>query len=238
MISVTIPVGPFKGNKDWLKECLTSVVHQTMLPAHLVLIDDGARLKERSLYYQSGAELINHVTGKSLCPITLYKAPWRLGISHAFNFGVMLAPTECVFMLGSDDTLEPECLERCWQSYLDHDKADAYYYVPIRYMDTGELQGSPCNAAMVTKSFFRRTGGFPIETAIGGGDTTLLSICLAHKLPGHNVAVDKHLYNYRRHPDIHTFKLQKWWPVINEIRSKLTEDWSEQEIAEWSSNYG
>lgn len=237
MISVCIPVGPFKGNKDWLKECLTSVVHQTLPPAHLVLIDDGAQLKKRSLYYESGSELINHVTGKTICPITIFKAPWRLGISHAFNFGVMLAPTECVFMLGSDDTLEPTALEECWKCYLKNNKEDAYYSVTIRYMDTGELQAQACNAAMVTKGLWRKTGGFPIETALGGGDSALLSIMLAHKLPGHSVAIDTPLYNYRRHPDIHTFKLQKWYAVYNEIRGKLTEDWDENDIKEWSNNY-
>lgn len=237
MISVCIPVGPFKGNKDWLKECLTSIVHQTMTPAHLILIDDGAQLKERSIYYQSGAELIDQTTGKPLCPITLYKAPWRLGISHAFNFGVMLASTECVFMLGSDDTLEPECLQRCYETYLEHDKQDAYYSVTIKYMDTGELQAQACNAAMVTKGLWRKTGGFPIETALGGGDSALLSIMLAHNLPGHSVNINQHLYNYRRHPDIHTFKMQKWWHIYDEIRGKLTEDWNENDIKEWSSNY-
>lgn len=222
MISVCIPVGPFKGNKDWLTECLDSVVDQTILPEQIILIDDGAQIPK-------------NVRKDYTCKI--WKAPWHIGISHAFNFGVMLAPTECVFMLGSDDTLEPTCLEECWNAYLANEKKDAYYSVTIKYMDTGELQPAPCNAAMVTKGLWRLTGGFPIETAIGMGDSTLLSIILANKLPGYSVAIDTPLYNYRRHPDIHTFKLQGWWHITNLIRGKLTEDWTEQEVRKWSGNY-
>lgn len=228
MISVCIPVGPFKGNKDWLKECLDSVKTQTMKPYEIVIIDDGARLSFSELY----TDIYHHVRR-----LNIWHAPWRLGISHAFNFGVMLAPTECVFMLGSDDTLEPTCLEECYNCYLEHNKEDAYYSVTIKYMDTGELQAQACNAAMVTKGLWRKTGGFPIETAIGGGDSALLSIMLAHKLPGHSVSIDTPLYNYRRHPDIHTFKLQKWWHIYNLIRGKLTEDWQEDDIKQWSGNY-
>lgn len=231
MISVCIPVGPFKGNTEWLDECLLSVAHQTF-PAHtVVIVNDGAMIDKA---------LPNASAYKLRCEVRVFDAPWRLGISHAFNFGVMLAPTECVFMLGSDDTLEPICLEKCWESYLSHNKADGYYTVPIRYMDTQEVQTAPCNAAMATKGFWRHTGGFPIETAIGIGDSTLLSICLAHKLPvywvGHDTGQDDTpLYNYRRHPDIHTYKLGPFWGVCDPLRNILTEQWAPPA---WGNNYG
>lgn len=224
MISVTIPVGPFKGNKDWLDEAVDSCFNQTMPATEVLLIVDGADLPRD--YY------MRRVHEKTY--IRVWRAPWRLGISHAFNFGVMMSVDQCVFMLGSDDTLEPTALEECYKAYLDHDKADGYYSVPIKYMDTQEVQTAPCNAAMTTKGFWRKTGGFPIETAIGVGDSTLLSICLAHKLPVYQVG-DTPLYNYRRHPDIHTFKLGKWWGVVDQIRSICTEDWQEPE---WRQNYG
>lgn len=235
MISVCIPVGPFKGNKDWLDEAIDSCKNQTLKPEQILLINDGAG---ESLYDYIDVQRSDDPF-KPHRFVRVWDAPWRLGISHAFNFGVMLAPTECVFMLGSDDTLESTCLERCWESYLKHNKEDAYYSVPIRYMDTQEVQTAPCNAAMVTKGFWRKTGGFPIETAIGIGDSTLLSICLAHKLPvywvGHDTDQDDvSLYNYRRHPDIHTFKLGKWWGVIDQIRNICTENWQEPD---WGHNY-
>lgn len=226
-ISVVIPIGPYPANKRWLRECLDSVLGQTLEAKRIMLIDDGAEL--------STYELLDDY-------IVAIKMPWRTGISHGFNYGVALAPTECVFMLGSDDTLEPTCLEKCWQSYEARGKADGYYSVPIKYMDTGEVQTAPCNAAMVTKGFWRMSGGFPIETSIGIGDSTLLSICLAHHLPVYWVGEDAKdpdtaLYNYRRHPDIHTYKLGPWWGVADQVRSICTEQWNPSEIAKWSSRY-
>lgn len=220
-ISVCIPVGPNPSDVRWLKEALDSVAAQTIPNVPIVIVNDGADL---NYGYKLPAGLTNRRE------IFVYHPPMRLGISHAFNAGVMLAPTELVFMLGSDDTLEPTCLERVTQSYNKRNQQDAYYSVPIRYMDTGEVQTAPCNAAAVTQTFWRKTGGFPIESAIGAGDSIFLSICLAHKLPVYWVGEDTNapetpLYNYRRHPEIHTYKLTKWWGVINEIRDICTRDW-------------
>lgn len=250
MISVVIPVGPYPANKRWLRECLDSIKAQTMAPYEVILMDDGADLEHESWigwaepeYPQWCITFCSYLDGPpNYIQTPLYKLPWRTGISHAFNYGVMLASSEvqCVFMLGSDDTLEPTCLEKCWESYVKRDRADGYYSVPIRYMDTGEVQTAPCNAAMVTKGFWRQSGGFPIETAIGIGDSTLLSICLAHSLPvywvGHDVGQDDTpLYNYRRHPDIHTYKIP--WHIADPLRGHLTEQWTKEAIQEWSGRY-
>lgn len=221
MISVVIPVGPYEANKRWLKDALDSVANQTMKNTQVVIINDGAGL-------DLGIHLPSKLTNRE--NIYIYTPPIRLGISHAFNVGVALAPDDLVMMLGSDDTLEPTCLEQCWEAYNKTNKADGYYSVPIRYMDTGEIQTAPCNAAMVTKEFWRYTGGFPIESAIGMGDSIFLSICIAHKLPVYWVGAltdqeEVPLYNYRRHPDIHTYKIGKYFGILDELRNILTRDW-------------
>lgn len=232
-ITVTIPVGPFKTNVLWLDEAMNSIFAQTLRPDEVLIICDGASIPRDYYYRYSDNRTYTRV----------WRAPWRLGISHAFNFGVMMAVEECVFMLGSDDTLEPTCLEKCMEAYNKNWQLNAYYSVPIRYMDTQEIQTAPCNAAMTTKTFWKQTGGFPIETAIGIGDSTFLSICIKHKLPVRWIGEDTGqpdvpLYNYRRHPDIHTYKLGPWWGVVDSIRNIATEQWSEEAVKEWSGNYG
>lgn len=244
-VTIVIPVGPYPANKRWLRECLDSIAAQTVAPYGVILMDDGAGLRgqewlgygepEYSDWSVASCEYLHRPPHYTWTDI--YELPWRTGISHAFNYGVMLAGSELVFMLGSDDTLEPNCLERCLEAYEANNKQDAYYSVPIRYMDTGEVQTAPCNAAMVTKGFWRLSGGFPIETAIGIGDSTLLSICLAHKLPVQWVgALTNHeeepLYNYRRHPDIHTYKIP--WHIADPIRSWATETWIKPD---WTERY-
>lgn len=226
-ISVVIPVGPSEANKRWLDEAIESCRTQTYTPDELLLIDDGAGLKDTDL---SGW-------------VKTIKMPWRTGISHAFNYGIMLAAHELVFMLGSDDTLEPTCLERCVQAYEALHGKDAYYAVTVKYMDTGEIQSAPCNAAMVTKGFMHISGGFPIESSVGCGDSMLLSICLAHSLPVYQVGYvlgedpELPLYNYRRHNGTWTAGLAQRQEIIHLTRDAVTRDWSREQTASWSDKY-
>lgn len=258
MISVVIPVGPYESNKKWLRECLDSVTKQT-IQAEIILIDDGAELlsldwlglsmpeypdmRMQCSYLWREIEDANINGGCYYQDILYCRLPWRTGISHAFNYGISVASNELVVMLGSDDTLEPTCLERCVQAYNRVGNQSAYYALPIRYMDTREIQTAPCNAAMITKTFFKMIGGFPIESAVGMGDSALLSICIRHRLPVYWVGKiigneETPLYNYRRHPDIHTYKLTKFMNAIFEIRDILTKDWNRAEIEVWNNNYG
>lgn len=229
MISVVIPVGPYPANKQWLDEAIESVRAQTYTPDELLLIDDGAGLPEVLPSMDDWLRVV--------------RMPWRTGISHAFNYGVAIAYHELVFLLGSDDTLEPTCLERCVQAWEVLNRKDAYYSVAVRYMDTGEMQSAPCNAAMVTKGFWRLSGGFPIESSVGCGDSMLLSICLAHGLPVYEVGYvlgeteQKPLYNYRRHPGTWTARLADRQHIIHDVRDAVTRDWNREEVAQWSGRY-
>lgn len=211
-VSVVIPVGPSDANKRWLFDALASIAGQTWQPARVILIDD--RIADETM--RVFAPKLN---------VSLYRPPWRLGVAHAFNFGVALAPTECVVMLGSDDTLEPACLEYCRASYLKHEMASAYYSLDVKYMNSGEEQSIPCNAAMVTKDFWRMTGGFPIESAAGAPDAALLSICMAHKLRVIRVDTPHPMYNYRDHDGTYTKLRPKWHQLIIDMRNLITEEW-------------
>lgn len=247
-ISVCIPVGPYPSNKRWLQECLDSVIAQSIPPNEIILIDDGAQLDKLdwlgvwpSEYSQWSVTHTEYGEDETGCYPTIYKMPWRTGVSHAFNYGIALSTEPCVFMLGSDDTLEPECLEKCLQAWLKMDKKDGYYSVPIQYMnDPLGIQTAPCNAAMITKGFFHRTGGFPIQTAIGRGDSALLSICLKHNLPvywvGHITGQDdKPLYNYRVHEGFWTAQAGRYHDELISIVNKLTEDY--QDYPTWTEHY-
>lgn len=254
-ISVVIPVGPFPANKRWLGECLDSVAAQSILPNEVILIDDGAQLDKWPLlspypqYTIAGKEPVDwyYYTREPLAftDIAVYKTPWRTGVSHAFNYGIALSTQPCVFMLGSDDTLEPTCLERCLEAYYTKDKAPGYYSVPVRYMNTNpeEIQTLPCNAAMVTRDWFLNTvGGFPIQTAIGRGDSAVLSICMKHNLPvywvGHITNADlTPLYNYRTHPEFWTAQAGRYHDELTSIVNKLTEDYDPESVAKWTGGY-
>jgi glycosyltransferase involved in cell wall biosynthesis len=214
LISVVIPVGPHEANTRWLNECLQSVKAQTVAPVEIILVDDEGpsyRSVTRLACYSNDATRIVYPR-------------IRLGVGQAFNFGIAFANTECVLMLGSDDTLEPICIEQCLNAYAIHKEQDAYYALPVKYMNSGQVQFTPCNAAMVTKGFWRMTGGFPIE-ATTAPDAALLSICLRHQLPVHVVG-DKPLYNYRDHDETDTIRHAAWHDVVIQIRHLVTLEWA------------
>ena len=137
MIDVVIPVGPSSSNRRWLKDALDSVRAQTVQAKHILIIDDSEG---------TDAQEITEVEVGADCRI--YRNPWHSGVAHSFNFGVALAPSECVLMMGSDDLLEPTCLEACIDTYLEHNRAAAYYWLDVLYQSTGAVQSIACNAAM------------------------------------------------------------------------------------------
>lgn len=220
-VSVVLPVGPSRSNRRWLDECVLSVSDQTWAARgdggiNLVLIDDGADLGP-----------INFVP--SNLPVSVWRSPCQLGVAHAFNIGVTLAPSELVFMLGSDDWLDPTCIEKCVEEFEKrHNDPLGYYYVGVRYSDTQECQTVPCHAAMVTKRLWRYTGGFPLQSASGACDAAFLSILMGnYPRAGRHWPVDdaNPLYNYRRHPDTDTASKASWQGVILETRNLVTLEW-------------
>lgn len=214
-------MGPSAANRRWLFECLQSVKNQTRLPDEVLLVDDSGDKAVDLLF-----EPVRHMA----LPINIrvWKSPWGLGVAHAFNCGVGEARHSLVFMLGSDDTLEPTCLEACYDEFMRTKDELAYYFVGVKYMDTGELQTVPCHAAMVTKRLWMHTGGLPKEAATGASDAALISILMAHGPAAGRLRPVRDaapLYNYRRHAETDTAGKAAWQGVILQTRDLVTREW-------------
>lgn len=217
-VTVVVAVGPHPHNTRWLDECVRSVERQTRAPDELLLIDDSG--------HQDSALLQWTVANKHHARV--WESPWNLGVAHAYNVGVGLSRTPLVFMLGSDDTLEPTCIEMCLRAYEDVRDDRAYYYVSVRYLDTGELQTLPCHAAMVTRGLWKHLGGFPIQSASGAPDAAVLSILFGRGSKAGRlrpVAEGVPLYNYRRHAETDTARKAAWQGVILATRDLVTREW-------------
>ena len=217
-ISVVIPVGPSEANKRWIPDALESIQQQTQLPDEVLIISDMAGLSQGMDHRQP-------------YPIRTWTTPWRLGIPAAFNCGVALAQNECVFMLGSDDWLEPDCLEECMKMYeKEGQPGNVFFFVGVRYNDNRKEkeQYAPCNAAMVTKRLWKATGGFPLQSASGATDAAFCSIFWNRPEVCRFLGVQyeqRPLYNYRVHDESETAGLGPWQGVILETRDLLTELW-------------
>lgn len=218
-ITVVIPVGPLPEHKQWLVQALESVALQTYPPDQILLIDDMAGLPPNIAY-------------PSMIPIDIWRSPWRLGVGHAFNFGVALSTNDLVFMMGADDLLHPQCLEQCVKAYQDDDgdQSLGYYWVGVQYLATGVGQQLPCNAAMVSKQLWRRSGGFPVES-VTAPDAAFVSMSMVHPQVARMVAVNKDipLYYYRDHPHTDTHLHGPWYEVIIKTRDLLTRNWQSPE---------
>lgn len=220
-ISVVIPIGPKIGHVKWLHEAIQSVEDQTVQPDALIMVWDGR---------ESGPGFKT----RSLIPIN-FSVPWRVGVPSAFNIGVGLAQTDCVLFLGSDDTLHPRCIETCVEAWERHGRKDAYYWMGVRYIEGSahnESQMAPCNAAMVTKTFWEDVGGFPLEGAIGSVDSMLISMLIG-KAGDRLIQVDeeKILYYARRHDEQETaMKGPEWQGPVFTVRDLLTREF----VPSWS----
>ena len=223
MITVGIPVGPLPEHRRWLPECLESICNQTVKPQEIVLISDMCSLSQYSI-----GQIV-----RDRIPFRIWESPWHLGVAHAFNFAVALSKTNLVITLGADDTLEPTCIEQCRDAYLREPNTTrdlSYFYLGVKYMDTNEEQSLPCQAAMVSQTLWKHTGGLPVESASGAPDASFISILLAQKgAAGHLVQVNakKPLYNYRRHNATDTAQRAPWQGVILPTRDLVTRLWQQ-----------
>lgn len=216
---MTIPVGPYPSNKRWLNECLDSVFNQTVKANEVIVIDDQANLSQGDV---GGA--------------ILWKTPWLSGVSHAFNFGIGVAQSDLVFMLGSDDTMKPKCLETCLKAFDINKRKDGYYWVTIDYINTmndvrfppGSMQRLPCNEAFVTKKFWHWVGGFPIEAALGAPDSMLMEL-MYHRIPDKlfPVADGTPLVSYRLHEDTETERSRKLgrFAMVDLLKPVVVKNW-------------
>lgn len=216
-ITVVIPIGPSEQASDYFDQAMRSLIGQTQLPAALVLVDDMSFTREWRF---------------DAVPFPIYDIvnKWRLGVAGSFNVGVAAARTECVLMMGADDTLEPTCIEECSLAYEQSEaKSNTYFWMGVRYSDGREDQYLPCHAAMVTKSLWELSGGLPIEAASGASDAAIISIMLSHpeQFNFHCVNKSKPLYNYRVHAYSDTASRGPWQSVILETRNLVSELWTQ-----------
>lgn len=213
-VTVGIPVGSRPGLRRWLGEALQSCAVQTLKPDEVVLV------------YDEGDDLELPVVDGLDCRV--YRAPWKLGCANAFNHVVGLAKTPYVFLLASDDTLEPDCLQAAMSVAQKAPRPEStIVWVGVRYMKTGETQALPCGAMMVPKALWERIGGYPLECIFGAPDHVLLTTLLAKGLQwGISIRGAKApLYNYRTHEDTEQYARAPWHGVMGQVRDILYEIW-------------
>lgn len=216
-ITVAIPVGPLPHHRRWLQAALESIAAQTVKPDEILLVEDGPAHQDAA-HIPPGYRIAPQVRVESI--------PWRSGVAHAFNVGVIGSANKLVLMMGSDDELLPGCIAACWAAWERERDPYGYYYLGVKYHD-GQQQNTPCNAAMVHKDLWHSTGGYPPEAGVGACDTWLISLLMSRPDIGALIAVDPQSvhYRYRDHPDTATATSRPYWGLITQARDYWVQSW-------------
>lgn len=232
-ISVVIPVGPDPAYLKFLPECIESVLNQTYKPTEIILIDDGMDLFSRVLMsdlfkydkMRQGREDSIKFIRDDITDVIYYKTLWNVGVPDAFNFGIALSEDNLVFTIGSDDKMLPTCLEKCAEAYDKH-KKEGWYYVKYQ-LESGDILQIQNNTAMVTRSLWHETGGFPPSAGVGACDALLLSIMMKH-MPDRIIPVESdEPLCWLREGDHQDTRKNGWLfgEEIVSIRGKETDRW-------------
>ena len=122
-VSVIIPV---YNTEPWLKECLDSVLRQTMAGFEVICVDDGSTDR-------SGAILKDYAARDARFCVISQK---NKGQSAARNAGINVARGTYIYFLDSDDYIEPDLLETACRE-LDKKKLDIVFFDTVVFGETG-----------------------------------------------------------------------------------------------------
>ena len=125
-VSVIIPV---YNTQPWLKECLDSVLRQTMADFEVICVDDGSTDRSGDILREYAAK------DARFCVISQKNK----GQSAARNAGINIARGTYIYFLDSDDYIEPDLLETACRE-LDNKKLDIVFFDTVVFGETGISQ--------------------------------------------------------------------------------------------------
>ena len=126
-ISVIIPV---YNTKEYLEDCVNSVLEQTWTKIEVILIDDGSKDGSKELC----EELCRRDNRIRLFPQE------HKGVSAARNAGIEAAEGEYLFFLDSDDMIHPQLLEALYK--LQEESHGVIGTAGMQYAEKGRIQKS------------------------------------------------------------------------------------------------
>jgi glycosyltransferase involved in cell wall biosynthesis len=246
MEKITVII-PTYNRPQFLKECLDSMLAQTLKPYQIIVVNNGSPLETRKVC-------------EAYKGIEYYEIESK-GKSHASNFGLKLTKGDYVWIFDDDDIAMPDALERLVKSLtpgydfsyscswkvenddFDHPKGKSR----IPKMKENEFFNVLLKANFISGAcLFTRTKCYQ---EVGDYNTELvrsqdydMAIRIARKFKG--VRVDAPTFYYRQHPQPRGFGKQtfpakdmrtKWLEYDQLIFKKL---YNELELYEYSASKG
>lgn len=133
IVSVIVPV---YNSSEFLRECVDSVLAQTMGDFEVVCIDDGST--------DNSLEILQEYARED-SRIRVYSQR-NSGLGAARNAGMSHVQGKYMFFLDSDDWVVPDLLERCIQE-MDRVNLDLLFFGGETFFDTDELEARHAKAS-------------------------------------------------------------------------------------------
>lgn len=120
-VSVVVPI---YNVERYLKECVDSILNQTLRDIEIILVDDGSP--------DGCGKIVDEYAKKDSRVVAVHQK--NSGYSIAVNKGIDLARGEYIGIIESDDWIEPDMYEKLYESAKSNDtditKGEFYYYNP------------------------------------------------------------------------------------------------------------
>ena len=120
-VSIIVPI---YNVEKYLKECVDSILNQSLKDIEVILVDDGSPDK--------CGEIIDKYAKKDRRVVAIHRK--NSGYSAAVNKGIDLAKGEYIGIIESDDFIEPDMYEKLYKSAKENNtdvtKGLFYYYNP------------------------------------------------------------------------------------------------------------
>lgn len=114
-VSIVIPA---YNSEKFIGRCLSSIAHQTYQNIEIVVVNDGSN--------DSTSEIVKKMQKSD--PRIVYISQANSGVSSARNTGINASTGEFITFIDSDDTIEPDTIEKTMDYFQKYDGLDVVNY--------------------------------------------------------------------------------------------------------------
>lgn len=227
-LSVIVPI--YNGEK-YLRECINSILTQTLPDFELVLVDDGST--------DSSATICDEYAAKHSNVQVYHKQ--NEGINQTRKYGVSKAQGEWVAFCDQDDSMPDYALEALWDK---HEETDIVIGFPDEPVHKKELSLEECQENAITSKLFPPTPWaklyrksiltediFDFPREIDGEEDMIMNIRLVFRLTRVPHFVFRKVYNFRRNTASvsHTKKASlAHEELFHKVRAESLPDWAKE----------
>jgi glycosyltransferase involved in cell wall biosynthesis len=196
LISIIIPC---YNDAKYIKRCFDSALGQTYVNIEIIIVDDGSNIETKAV--------LNKLEDK-FCKLLTQE---NKGQSAARNAGIKIAKGDYVFVLDSDDYVEPTFCEKAYNllysnpeikivscnANLIYDNQSTEIYKPEGgTIEKFLFKNAVLGTSMFRKSDWENSGGYDESMRNGWEDWEFFIRLL--KNSGEAIVIDEPLYNYRK----------------------------------------